>query len=76
MKYTLSPWSGSKTPSLLFAIKTLILYNRIINTFYQEMDLRGVKFNQDHTRGSRKQKIFKKIIRRLLRLFYLSQLRL
>lgn len=57
MKYTLSPWSGSKTPSLLFAIKTLILiYNRIINTFYQEMDLRGVKFNQDHTEWSRKQK--------------------
>lgn len=56
MKYTLSPWSGSKTPSLLFAIKALILYNRIINTFYQEMDLRGVKFNQDHTKGSRKQK--------------------
>lgn len=76
MKYTLSPWSGSKTPSLLFAIKTLILYNRIINTLYQEMDLRGVKFNQDHTRGSRKQKNLKKIIRRLLRLFYLSQLRL
>lgn len=76
MKYTLSPWSGSKTPSLLFAIKTLILYNRIINTFYQEMDLRGVKFNQDHTEGSRKQKHLKKIIWRLLRLFYLSQLRL
>lgn len=51
MKYTLSPWSGSKTPSLLFAIKALILYIRIINTFYQEMDLRGVKFNQDHTEG-------------------------
>lgn len=60
MKYTLSPWSGSKTPSLLFAIKALILYNRIINTFYQEMDLRGVKFNQDHTEGSRKQKNLKK----------------
>lgn len=60
MKYTLSPWSRSKTPSLLFAIKTLILYNRIINTFYQEMDLRGVKFNQDHTEGSRKQKNLKK----------------
>lgn len=24
------------------------------------MDLRGVKFNQDHTEGSRKQKNFKK----------------
>lgn len=32
----------------------LFYNNRIINTFYQEMDLHGVKFNQGHSKESKK----------------------